>query len=71
MKLFLNEYYKKSFKSEALIIKSIKQKFDAFIEHPVKIRFIKKFAKEPSSVDLNKYKILDDYNNKCLFMVKK
>ena len=64
MKLFLNEYYKKSFKSEALIIKSIKQKFDAFIEHPVKIRFIKKFAKEPSSVDLNKYKLVSTKKRK-------
>ena len=64
MKLFLNEYYKKSFKSEALIIKSIKQKFDAFIEHPVKIKFIKKFAKEPSSVDLNKYKLVSTKKRK-------
>ena len=64
MKLFLNEYYKKSFKSEALIIKSIKQKFDVFIEHPVKIKFIKKFAKEPSSVDLNKYKLVSTKKRK-------
>ncbi len=64
MKLFLNEYYKKSFKSEALIIKSIKEKFDAFIEHPVKIRFIKKFTKEPSSVDLNKYKLVSTKKRK-------
>lgn len=64
MKLFLNEYYKKSFKSEALIIKSIKQKIDVFIEHPVKIKFIKKFAKEPSSVDLNKYKLVSTKKRK-------
>ena len=64
MKLFLNEYYKKSFKSEALIIESIKQIFDAFIEHPVKIKFIKKFAKEPSSVDLNKYKLVSTKKRK-------
>ena len=47
-----------------MIIKSIKQKFDVFIEHPVKIKFIKKFAKEPSSVDLNKYKLVSTKKRK-------
>lgn len=54
MKLYLNEFYKKSFNKDAELIKKIKKDIESIIKASIKIRFINNFFKEPEYINLNK-----------------
>ena len=47
MKLYLNEFYNKSFKKDADIIKTIKKDIEEIISSSIKISFVNTFSKEP------------------------
>jgi len=57
MKLYLNGYYNQSFKSEKTVIQQIKNDLEGLLKSKIKLSMIKKFNQEPSSIDLNNYKI--------------
>ena len=56
MKLYLNGFYNQSFKSDKTVIQQIKKDLEGFLNAKIKLRIIKKFNQEPSSIDLNNYK---------------
>jgi Uncharacterized protein conserved in bacteria len=64
MKLYLNSFYRQSFKKEKEILKMIKNDIEALIKSKIDIKFIDKFAKEPSYIDLNTYKLKKIRRNK-------
>ena len=54
MKLYLNGFYKKSFKIDGDVIDKIKKDIETIVKSTIKIKFIKKFSEEPKSINLNK-----------------
>ena len=56
MKLYLNGFYNQSFKSDKTVIQQIKKDLEGFLNAKIKLRIIKKFNQEPSSINLNNYK---------------
>ena len=66
MKLYLNSFYRQSFKKEKEILKMIKNDIEALIKSKIDIKFIDKFAKEPSYIDLNTYKPKKIRRNKII-----
>ena len=57
LKLYLNEFYKKSFSNKEVLIKKIKSQLELTIKHPIKIKVLKKFSSEPKYLDLNNTKL--------------
>ena len=57
LKLYLNEFYKKSFSNKENLIKKIKSQLELTIKHPIKIKVLKKFRPEPKYLDLNNTKL--------------
>ena len=66
MKLYLNSFYRKSFKKEKDILKIMKNDIETLIKSKIDIKFIDKFAKEPSYIDLNTYKPKKIRRNKII-----
>ena len=54
MKLYLNEFYNKSFKKDADILKTIKKDIEVITSSSIQISFVKQFSKEPELLHLNK-----------------
>ena len=54
MKLYLNEFYNKSFKKQEDVIKCIKNDIECIVKSKIKIKFINKFYEEPKNINLNK-----------------
>ena len=50
MKLYLNSFYNKSFKSKTEIINKIKKDLESKLKTKIRIKFINSFHKEPKSV---------------------
>ena len=57
MKLYLNSFYNKSFKSKTEIIKKIRKDIQSKIKTDIKVKFINSFSKEPRFFDLNNSKL--------------
>ena len=57
MKLYLNSFYNKSFKSKTEIINKIKKDLESKLKINIGIKFINSFHKEPKCVDLNSLKL--------------
>ena len=53
MKLYLNGFYNQSFKSDKTVIQQIKKDLEGLLNAKIKLRIIKKFNQEPSSINLN------------------
>ena len=53
MKLYLNNFYNKSFNKESELINIIKNDIEKIIQSPIKIKFINKFYNEPNYQNLN------------------
>ena len=53
MKLYLNSFYNKSFKSKTEIINKIKKDLESKLKIKITIKFINSFHKEPKYIDLN------------------
>ena len=66
MKLYLNEYYKKTFKNDADVLKKIKNNIEEITKSSVKIRFLNKFYNEPVYTLLNKSKSVKSRPNTVL-----
>lgn len=66
MKLYLNEYYKKSFKNDADVLKKIKNNVEEITKSNVKIRFLSKFYNEPTYILLNKSRSVNSKPNTIL-----
>ena len=66
LKLYLNEFYKKSFKNKNKLITKIKKDLEASIKSKIKIKFIKKFLSEPKYLDLNKTNLINTRENTVL-----
>ena len=66
MKLYLNEYYKKTFKNDADVLKKIKNNIEEITKSSVKIRFLNKFYNEPVHTLLNKSKSVKSKPNTIL-----
>ena len=56
MKLYLNSFYNKSFKTKTEIINKIKKNLESKLKTKIKIKFINSFYKEPKYIDLNNLK---------------
>ena len=57
MKLYLNNFYNKSFKSKNEIIKKIKKDIELKLKTNIRIKFINSFYKEPQCIKLNNLKL--------------
>ena len=57
MKLYLNSFYNKSFKSKTEIINKIKKDLESKLKTKIRIKFINSFHKEPKYIDLNNLKL--------------
>ena len=57
MKLYLNSFYNKSFKSKTEIINKIKKDLEAKLKIKIRIKFINSFHIEPKCIDLNNLKL--------------
>ena len=57
MKLYLNHFYNKSFKTTGEILKIIKKDIEHKIRSTIKVKFIKSFNKEPNLININKLNI--------------
>ena len=66
MKLYLNDFYNKSFKTINEISQIIKKDIEFKIESKIKVRFIKSFSKEPTVININKLKLKSSPNKKVL-----
>ncbi len=66
MKLYLNHFYKKSFKTKSEISKIIKKDIEFKIKSKIKVRFIKSFSKEPTVVNINNLKLKSSPNKNVL-----
>ena len=56
MKLYLNEFYKKSFMNNHELLKKIKKDLESVIKSPIKTRLINNFHNEPIYKSLNQVK---------------
>ena len=66
MKLYLNDFYNKSFKTINEISQIIKKDIEFKIKSKIKVRFIKSFSKEPTVININKLKLKSSPNKKVL-----
>ena len=66
MKLYLNDFYNKSFKTINEISQIIKKDIELKIKSKIKVRFIKSFSKEPTVININKLKLKSSPNKKVL-----
>ena len=66
LKLYLNEFYKKTFKNKNELLTKIKKDLEDSIKHRIKIKFIKKFMDEPNYLDLNKTNLVNTKKNTIL-----
>ena len=66
MKLYLNSFYNQSFNKEKEILKIIKNDIERLLKSKIDIKFINKFSKEPSHINLNKYKAKKIKKNKII-----
>ena len=66
MKLYLNDFYNKSFKTIYEISQIIKKDIEFKIKSKIKVRFIKSFSKEPTVININKLKLKSSPNKKVL-----
>ena len=66
MKLYLNSFYNKSFKSKTEIIKKIRKDIESKIKTKIKIKFISTFEKEPQHIKLNNLKSKQTPNKKII-----
>ncbi|MAR95291.1 MAG: 7-cyano-7-deazaguanine reductase [Gammaproteobacteria bacterium] len=66
MKLYLNGFYNKSFNNDIEILELIKNELESRINTELSIKFINKFNKEPSFLNLNKYKNKTTKKNKII-----
>tara|TARA_B100001250_G_scaffold407461_1_gene428259 strand:- start:654 stop:1376 length:723 start_codon:yes stop_codon:yes gene_type:complete len=66
MKLYLNEYYKKSFNKDGDVVKKIKKDIESITKSNIKIKFINKFINEPKNINLNKLTITKSRPNTVL-----
>ena len=66
LKLYLNEFYKKSFKNQSELIKKLKRELESVMKNKIKIRFLKSFNKEPNFINLNDTKLKKTQSNKIL-----
>jgi 7-cyano-7-deazaguanine reductase len=66
MKLYLNHFYNKSFKTNSEISKIIKKDIEYKIKSKIKVRFIKSFYKEPDFININNLKLKTSPNKKVL-----
>ena len=66
MKLYLNDFYNKSFKTINEISQIIKKHIEFKIKSKIKVRFIKSFSKEPTVININKLKLKSSPNKKVL-----
>ena len=57
LKLYLNSFYNKSFKSKTEIINKIKKDLESKLKINIGIKFINSFHKEPKCIDLNSLKL--------------
>ena len=57
MKLYLNHFYNKSFKTTSEISKIVKKDIEYKINSKIKVKFIKSFYKEPTVININKLKL--------------
>tara|TARA_B100000214_G_C23917282_1_gene604346 strand:+ start:543 stop:1265 length:723 start_codon:yes stop_codon:yes gene_type:complete len=66
MKLYLNEFYKKSFKRDADVLKKIKKDIEEVTKSSIKINFINKFYDEPTNTILNNSRLVNSKPNTVL-----
>lgn len=66
MKLYLNDFYNKSFKTINEVSQIIKKDIEFKIKSKIKVRFIKSFSKEPTVININKLKLKSSPNKKVL-----
>ena len=66
MKLYLNDFYNKSFKTINEISQIIKKDIEFKIKSKIKVRSIKSFSKEPTVININKLKLKSSPNKKVL-----
>ena len=66
MKLYLNNFYNKSFKTINEISKIVKKDIEHKIKSKIKVRFIKSFSKEPPVININKLKLKSSPSKKIL-----
>jgi 7-cyano-7-deazaguanine reductase len=66
MKLYLNDFYNKSFKTINEISQIIKKDIELKIKSKIKVRFIKSFSKEPTVININKLKLKSSPSKKVL-----
>jgi 7-cyano-7-deazaguanine reductase len=66
MKLYLNNFYNKSYKTTSEISKIIKKDIEYKIKSKIKVRFIKSFYKEPALININNLKLKTFPNKKVL-----
>ena len=62
MKLYLNHFYNKSYKSKNEIIRKIKKDIESKIKIRIKVNFIDTFIKEPKFIYLNNIWNLKTFN---------
>ena len=56
MKLYLNHFYNKTFRTKNDILKIIKKDIETKIKSKIKVKFLTKFSNEPITVNLNSLK---------------
>ena len=66
MKLYLNAFYKKKFNNDKEILELIRNDLEGLLGSDLSIKFISKFNKEPSYLDLNKYNNKTTKKNKII-----
>ena len=66
MKLYLNHFYNKSYKSKNEIIRKIRKDIESKIKTRIKVKFIDTFIKEPKYIYLNNFKLKKTPINKVI-----
>ena len=56
MKLYLNHFYNKTYRTKKDILKIIKKDIETKIKSKIKVKFLTKFSNEPNTVNLNSLK---------------
>ena len=56
MKLYLNHFYNKKYKTKNDILKTIKKDIETKIKSKIKVKFLTNFSKEPNTINLNSLK---------------
>jgi 7-cyano-7-deazaguanine reductase len=56
MKLYLNHFYNKTYRTKNDILKTIKKDIETKIKSKIKVKFLTNFSKEPNTINLNSLK---------------